>query len=106
MREQGLKHRPFVSRDAVVWMDNDVDQSMALQDELDLLFPEIERVIVQDVKQRVVLRDRNRQLHKFLDEIWHHRTASASLRIEMPDVRYGRIVRKVECVVPFLITIE
>src|SRR5579863_2351291 len=87
-------------------MNDDVDQTMIFEDELNLLFPKLGRIVIQDVKQGIVLGDCDWQLDKLADKIRHHGATTATLRIKMRNVRNGSVIGKIEGVVPLLIAIE
>ena len=87
-------------------MNDDADQAMFFHDELDLALPQSGRVVVQDMKQGVVLRRGHRYFQHLADKVRHHRAATAPLRIEVRDVRHRHVVFKIEQVIPELVAIE
>src|SRR5437667_5740022 len=66
----------------VVGMDQKTHQAMSLRDESNLSLPEIYRVLVEDVEERVILRRGQRQLQNSADEERHHGAAAASLGVQ------------------------
>src|SRR6266571_4722107 len=53
--EQSLIYGSLRRSDHIVWVDNEADQSVLLHDDLDLLFPKIDRKIIENIKQGVIL---------------------------------------------------
>src|SRR5205085_485758 len=68
--------------------------------------PERGRVLAEDVEQRVILRERKRQLEDLADEVRHHRAAAAALGLEVRDVRHGHVEGELERVEPLLFAIH
>src|SRR5205823_10886711 len=52
----------------VVGMRDEARQAILLADDVDLLLPKIDRIVPQDVKERVVLNGRQRKLENLSDE--------------------------------------
>src|SRR6202790_4758245 len=79
---------------------------MFLHDQGDLFFPPVDRIVLQDLKQGINLRRGQRQLEDFTHEKGHDRAAAALLSFQMPDVRNGQIVGKVQCVIPIQVPVQ
>jgi hypothetical protein len=90
----------------VIGMDDEVRRAVIFENQLNLLFPEVRRVLLQNVEQRVVLRYGHRNLEDSADEERFRGAAAARLRIEVSDIRYGHVIRKIECAVPVEIPVE
>ena len=87
LQERVVPHAgPFV--DDVVWMDDKARKAVAVTNRGELLLPHVDRVIVQDVEQGVILDRRDRKLQNPSDEIRHHGATTAALGIEMRNARH------------------
>ena len=72
--------------DEIVGMRNETDQAVSRPNQIDLLLPQADRVIPQDVKERIVLNRCQRQLKNVADEVRHHCATAAPLRFEVCDI--------------------
>src|SRR5262249_44847908 len=88
IRQEFLIDMAFARADQVVGMDDDADQTMVGGNQLNLCPPQLDRIVAEDMKQRVVLSGRQRQLEDFANEIWHYGAAAATLRFEMCRIRH------------------
>src|SRR5437667_6946394 len=87
-------------------MHDEAGQAVMFGDRLELALPEVDRVVVQDVEQGVVLGGRERELEDPAQEKGHQAAAAAPLRLQVPDARHRHVVGEVESVVPGLVAIE
>ena len=87
-------------------MDDETGETMVLGNEGDLPLPEIDRIVVQDMEERVVLRRGQRQLEDTADEERQDGTAAAPLGIEMGHRGKGHIVREVQRPKPLWIPVQ
>src|SRR5208282_5252269 len=87
-------------------MDDEAHKPMFFHNELDLPFPEVDRVFLENVEQRVILGYSHRQFQNVPNEIWHNGTTPTSLRIQVRHIWNRHIVSEVERVVPYLLAIE
>src|SRR5262245_26287040 len=87
-------------------MRDEANQTVPRENELDLSLPKSDRVVADDVKERIILGRRERQFQDVADEVRHHRTAAAALWLEMSDVRHRHVVREFEGAVPLLLPIH
>src|ERR1700733_6490593 len=72
--------------DQVIGVSNEAHQPVSFTDELKLRFPEIDRVIIQYLEDRVVLARSERDLQNFADKVRENSAASPSLRFEMCNI--------------------
>src|SRR5690349_19133671 len=87
-------------------MHDKANQPVLLENQIDLLLPQIHRILAQDVEESVVLRSDNRNFQDFADEVWFRRTAATTLRIQMADIGDGHIVGTIEKFVPIEIAVK
>src|SRR5258708_2496033 len=87
-------------------MHDEAGQAVLVGDHVELTFPEVDRVVMQDVEQGIVLDGRDRELEDPPDEERHYATAATTLRIQVRDARHRHIVGEVKRVVPGLVAIE
>src|SRR5437867_3644553 len=106
MVEQRLVRLPRALLMDVVGMDVKTDQTMFLGDESDLSFPQFDRIIVQNMEERVVLCRCQRKFEDLADEIRHNSAAAAPLRVQVRDIGDGHVIGEVQCVVPVQVSIE
>src|SRR2546427_5745768 len=64
-------------------MDNEARKAVLFCNHAELLFPQINRVVVQDMKQGVILDCRERELQDPPDKERHQTTAAAALRLQV-----------------------
>src|SRR2546426_8938399 len=79
---------------------------MLLANEGDLPLPEINRIIIQDMKERVILSCGEGQLQNFVDKEGHYGAAAAPLGIQMRDIGNRHVVGKIQRVEPLWIAVE
>src|SRR6266478_2059913 len=82
-RKECLVSAPLSSANDVVRMDDEVHQSVLFHDQIDLLLPQIYRIVIQDVEQRIVLGCGDRHLQNLAVEVRHDGTTSTALRVQM-----------------------
>src|SRR5437899_2690375 len=58
------------------------------------------------MKQRIILDRGHRDFQFVPKEVWHYRTASASLRVQMRNIRDRHVILKIEGVHPFQVSIK
>src|SRR5262245_48592622 len=87
-------------------MRNEAGEAVSLRDELELFLPQLDRMVFEDLKERVVLRGRQRQLDHFARKKWKHGAAAAALSLEVPHIGNRHVVRKIERLQPFEIAIQ
>src|SRR5208283_5157995 len=87
-------------------MNDEGDQPVMFPDEGNLLFPQFDRVVIENLKERVVLRARHRKLNDLSNEIRHDGAATASLRVEMGHVGNRHIIGELESVIPVRVAVE
>jgi len=75
-------------------MNDRADEAVFLGNRVDLLLPQIDRVVVQDVEQGIILDRRERELENLPNEERHQAATAPSLRIRMRYAGHGQIVRK------------
>src|SRR5215472_3698551 len=92
--------------DDVIGMHDKANETVLLFDDLDLLFPQVGGVTVQDVEQPIVLRRGDRELNQVADEVRHHCATPASLRIKMRGVWHRHVVGGLQSVIPLLVAIH
>src|SRR5207253_9720355 len=95
---------PFL--DDVVRMNEKAGQAVLLCDGGDLPLPQLDRVVVQDVEQGIILDRRERKLEDPPDEERHQAATAASLSIQMRYTRDGHVVGKLQGALPSRGSIE
>src|SRR5271165_1686068 len=90
----------------VVRMYDNADQSTTLQDELALLFPQINGVCIEDIKEGIILCDCDRNFQDIVDKVGKERATSPSLWVEMPDVGNRHVIGKIKSIVPMKIPVQ
>src|ERR1017187_3678167 len=65
----------------VIGMHDEADQAVLLHDFIDLPLPQLNRIIIKNVKQRVVLDRSHGQFQYLSHEKRHDRAASSALRV-------------------------
>ena len=73
---------------------------MLLDDQIKLRLPGLDRVLTEDVKDRVILRCCEGYFQNLPDEIWHDSAASAPLDFQMGDIRNRHVIGELESVIP------
>src|SRR5438105_8650326 len=79
---------------------------MLLGNQVDLLFPQLRGILIEDVEQGIVLRRGDRQLQGLTDEKWHHRATATSLWVQMTNAWHRHVISKVQGLIPILISVE
>src|SRR5262245_55924674 len=92
--------------DDVVGMDQQTGQTVSFHNGVELVSPNINRVVVQDVEQRVVLGRREGKLQHTSDEKRHQAATPAPLRLETPGAGHRHVVGELEGVIPCEVSIE
>src|SRR5438045_9127566 len=92
--QEGLVGHSCPSREEIVGMDDKGREAVSVARRLELLLPHVDRVIVQDVEQGVILDRRDRKLESPSDEIRHHGATTTALRSEMRQVRPRPLLRE------------
>src|SRR5579871_6166792 len=92
--------------DHVIRMNDKGREAMARGDGVHFRFPQVERILAEDVEQRIILRGGERELEQPAQKIRHHRTASAPLRLEMGAARKGHVVGEFKCVRPLRVAVH
>src|SRR5271156_961974 len=87
-------------------MSYETYESISFPNEIQLHLPQVERMIIHDIEQRIILGGGERQFQNFPDKKRHHRTATAALRLQMSHGRYGHIVGKLVRIVPLEIAVH
>src|SRR5271157_4175081 len=87
-------------------MHEEAHQAALLHDCLGLHPPQIQGIITEQVKQHVILCCGDWNFQNVADEIWHHSSTAATLRIEMCDIRNRHIKREIQGIVPILIPVQ
>src|SRR5580704_6531826 len=81
-------------------------QSVTCQYQLALLFPEGRGIRTQNVKERIILRGSDRDFQYLSDKVGHYRAAPARLRVQMPYVGNGHVIRTLQCIEPAQIPVQ
>src|ERR1035441_5052863 len=81
--EQGFINPALTCAVDTVRVHDEIHQAMIFHDQRNLLLPSIERIVLKDVKERVVLRHRDREFEKLAIEKWKDGATTAPLRIEV-----------------------
>src|SRR5450631_528678 len=84
MSQQLLINSVFTGSRDVVGVHNEADQSILLQDQFNLLFPEVKRESSKIVEKGIILRCGYGQFQHLAHEVRHDGTASATLRLQVP----------------------
>ena len=92
--------------DDVVRVDDKTRQAMFLGDQGDLPFPEINRVVVQNVEEQIVLRGGQRQLENLADEKGEDGAAVASLRLQVSEIGDRHVVGEVQRLEPLWLAVH
>src|SRR5271170_4283705 len=87
-------------------MGDETHESTPLPNHFDLLFPKINRIIVQYLEERIILERSERNLQYFADEVREDRTAPAALRFQMGDIWHGHVIGKVVRIIPIEIAVH
>src|SRR5271154_4883482 len=87
-------------------MRNETDKSVSFPDQGNLLLPEINRIVIQYLEQRIVLASGQRNLQYLADKVRKDCTAAAALRFQVRYVWHGHVVGKLVGVVPIEIAIH
>src|ERR1035437_5168322 len=90
----------------IVGMDDKACQAIPMQHVGQLTFLKIDGVIIQDVKQRIILHQHYWNFKNVADEPRQRRTAAAWLRIEMADARYRHVIGETKSAEPVRVSIE
>src|SRR6266404_9375002 len=90
----------------IIGMRNKTHQSVSASHERQLLLPQVNRIVIHDVKEGIILRQRERKFEDFADKIWHHRATATSHWFQVRNVRNGHVVGELEDVVPILVTVH
>src|SRR5262249_10152162 len=92
--------------DQVIRVNDETDQPMLCSYQIDLLFPEVNVVAPEDIKEPVILGGGGGKFNEVPYEVRHDRAATTSLRVQMSGVRYRHIVGGFESVIPLLVAIH
>src|SRR5258707_5501078 len=87
-------------------MTDETHQTVSLPEERELALPQIDRIIVKDVKERIILRRGKRKFNNLAHKIRKNRAATTSHWFQVSDVGNGHVIRKLEEIVPLLITVH
>src|ERR1019366_629050 len=85
---------------------NKTDQSVLLQDEIDLPFPEVNREISQIVEKRIILRGSDWQFQYFVYKVGHNRATPAALWLQVPRVGNRHVIGEIKIRVPLLPAVQ
>src|SRR5262249_31270413 len=72
----------------------------------DLLLPQIDRTLSENVEQAVILDGSQGQLENLTNEIRHYRTAPSPLRLQVRDCRNRHVVLKFKYIEPVLVAVH
>src|SRR5215469_15268226 len=87
-------------------MSNKAYKPISLSDQVDLLFPEVQRILLEDMEKRVVLSCGNRQLEHVIVKVRKNRAAAPPLWIQMGDIGHRHVIFKCQSGKPGMITIQ
>src|SRR5277367_675068 len=104
--EQRLIHCARLRGRQIIGMRDETDQSVSFLKQGDLLLPEVNRIFIQYLKERIVLAGGERNLQNLADKIREDRTATAALRFQMRYVWHRHVVGKLVRIVPIEIAIH
>src|ERR1700678_244228 len=87
-------------------MRDKTHQAVSLAQQGELLLPKVNRIVVQDLKERIILTGRQRYLQYFADEIGENGATTSTLRLKMSHVGHGHVVGHFISVVPIQVAIH
>src|SRR5580704_18778555 len=105
MKQVGVYTLGCLAND-VIGMDNEANEAGFPPDKGDLLLPEPGRVVVQDIKKRIILDCGKRQFQDLADKEGENGATTALLRFQMSHIRNGHVIREVKRVMPIRISIH
>ena len=77
-------------------MSDKAGEAVPLHDPRSLVFPESGRILIENMKEGIVLGGRHRQLQDPSEEEGHHRATAAPLCLQMADRGNRHVVRKIQ----------
>src|SRR5258707_861870 len=104
--EQRLINVAFPPLRKVIRVGNKTHQSVSSPDESQLFLPKLQRIVIQNMKERIILSGSERKLEDFANEIRHNRATATAQRFQMGDVWNRHVVRKVKGIIPVFISIH
>src|SRR5690242_17568088 len=81
-------------------------QTMFCHDAARLALPQVNRIVLQDVEERIILSRCDGQLQDIADKKRHYGTATASLAFQMAYIRNGRVIFEVQSSIPVRVAIK
>lgn len=94
--EEGVVERESLVAEQVIGVDQQLHEAVIGGDPLALLGPAVDRFVVEDLPQGVVLDEGDRQLDQVVDEVGQDRTAAPGLRLERIGVGERAVVEAAE----------
>src|SRR5215831_20574919 len=105
IRQQSPIYRSCTPAGQIVRVNNKADEAIFLSNQIDLLFPKIQGMLMENMEQGIVLGCSNRQLEYVIDKIGQDRAASPPLWIQVGDIRHRHVIFKCQGPKPFMITV-
>src|SRR5277367_2956588 len=106
MLKQRFVNGSFPNPANIVGMNDNTDQAMLFHDHVDLLLPQIDGIVIENVEQGVILSGGDRQLQNLTHEERHDGAAPSALRVQMRDIGHRHVVRELQGVKPLLPSIQ
>src|SRR5437016_1926809 len=106
MPKQQLINSPCFGGNQVIRMRDETHKSVFLPNQVELFLPEVNRIVVQYLEERIILSSGKGQFEDLSDKKRHHCAAAAALRLQMGNIWHGHVVGKLVCVVPIEIAVH
>src|ERR1035441_4003044 len=87
-------------------MNDEARQAILLHNKLDLVFPKVNRTLIQNMEQHVVLRGGDREFQDVVDKIRHHGAAATMLGIKVRHIGHRHVEGKIKSVVPLRFSVK
>src|SRR5215469_5894057 len=87
-------------------MSNKANQAVFPLNQINLLFPEIERMLIENMEKRVILSGSKRQLEYLINEIRENCAAASPLWIQVGDIGNRHVIFESESSEPVRIAIQ
>src|SRR5258708_13322465 len=104
--EQRLINVAFPPLRKVIRVGNKTHHSVSSPDESQLFLPKVQRIVIQNMKERIILSGSERKLEDFANEIRHNRATATAQWFQMGDVWNRHVVRKVQRIIPVFISLH
>src|ERR1700735_2118290 len=87
-------------------MNDEAPQAILPHNNLDLVFPKVDRTLIQNMEQHVVLRGGDGEFQDFVDKIRHHGATATPLGVKVRHVGHRHIEGKIKSLVPQWVSVK